>query len=310
MAAPSALRTNYSDLFGTSMLPVLEEVFKGEYNQHKSVRELLFKSVKHDRDIWQYSEMHDMPLFSSVAEGADYTMSRPKQGSDKTLTVVKYGLGFSISEEAVADGKFAFISDAVRKMGRSAFESKEVSAMNVLNNGFGSATTADGLSLFNDSHITPTGTYTISNVLAAAADLSDTSLKTAIGDFEKNFKGDSGIIYRIRPKYLVVPSALRLAAIALVNSDLQAGTSNNDMNAIKGEGLQVISSPHLTDADAWFLIGDQMDNGLRVIERQALETSAADPSVGWLNDSILYKARYREVVGAVHPMGVFGTPGA
>jgi phage major head subunit gpT-like protein len=310
MAAPQALRSNYSDLFGSSMLPVLEELFRQEFNQHPMKRDLIFKTVSTDNQIWQYTELHDMPLFSSVNEGEDYTFSRPKQGYDKTMSVVKYGLGFSISEEAVADGKFDMIADAIRKMGKSARESQEQAAMDILNNGFSSETTADGVALFSTSHTTPSGSVTIANKPSVDADLSDTSLKTAISEFKKNFKGDSGIIYDIRPKFLIVPEDLRMYAQELVGSELKVDSPNNNLNSIKGEGLIVVSSPHLTDADGWYLAADKSDNGLRIVSRQPLETKAAGADVGFLNDAIYYKARYREKVGAVHPHGLYGTSGA
>jgi phage major head subunit gpT-like protein len=311
MAVPSALRANYADLFGSAMLPLLEELFRSEYEVAPMQREKLFKTVPTDRDIWQYSELHDMPLFSSVSEGSDYTFSRPKAGSNKTMSPVKYGLGYSISEETVDDGKFDLVADALRKMGKSARESQEQAAMDIFNNGFSSETTADGVALFSASHTTPTGTISIRNKLTADSDLSYSTLQTAIQDFEKVFRGDSGIYNAIRPKFLLVHTDSRMYAQEIVGSDKKVDTNNNNMNSIKDEGLIVISSPRLTDLDAWFLIGDQTDHGLRIISRKPVETKAAAPdSVGFLNDAIYYKARYREKIGAVHPMGVFGTPGA
>jgi hypothetical protein len=311
MAVPQALRANFGDLFGSAMLPVLEELFRSEYEQHPMRRESIFKVVPTDRDIWQYTELHDMPMFASVSEGADYSFSVPKQGYDKTLSVVKYGLGFSISEEAVEDGKFDMIADAIRKMGKSARESQEQAAMDIFNNGFSSETTADGVALFSASHTTPTGSITIRNLLTVAADLTHTSLSTAIADFEKVFRGDSGIYNRIMPKNLICASDERLNAKTILGSDLKSGTTNNDKNVLKDEGLGLISSPHLTDLDAWFLAAAPAETGLRIVSRKPLETKAASPdSVGFLNDAIYYKARYREKIGAVHANGVFGTPGA
>lgn len=310
MAVPSALRANYADLFGSSMLPVLEELFRTAYEVRPMLRDQCFKVVPHDRDIWQYSELHDMPLFSSVSEGNDYTFSRPKSGNHKTLTPIKYGLGYSISEEAVEDGKFDLISDAIRKMGDSARESQEQSAMNVFNNGFGSQTVSDGLSLFHASHTLPSG-GTFRNQLSVNSDLSYSSLQTAMNDFGKQFKGDSGIFKVIRPKYLLVPQELSFYARELIKSDLKADSADHNMNSLKDEGLQLLVSPRLTDTNAWFLVGDPMDTGLRIISRKPLETKAASPdSVGFLNDAIYYKARYREIVDAVHAYGVFGSPGA
>ena len=307
MSAPNAVRGQYSHLFGSSMLPVLEEMFWSEYNLHPSRREQLFKIVQTDRDIWQSSEMHDMDLFAQVAEGAEYNYTRPKQGVTRTASVLKYGLGMSISKEAIEDGKFDLVADAVRKMGRSARESKEISAMSVFNNGFGSGfLSADGQYVFDTDHTLPSG-LTYRNVLSTASDLSGTALDTMLYDFETQFVGDSGIIENIRPKYLVVNPANKRYALELIGSDLKADTADNNLNSLKSEGLQVVSSPHLTDTDAWFLVGDKQDHGLRIIERQALKT---DSKENFDTDSMKYKSSYREVVTVTVAKGVFGSAGA
>lgn len=310
MATPDALRSLYPDYVGSAALPVLEEIFRSEYNTHPSKREMLGKVVTTDTSIYQYTEMHDMPLFTSVSEGQNYTTGRIKQGSDKTISVTKYGLMASFSEELIEDSKYGYISDTLKKMAKSARESQEVSFFNLFNNGFSSVTTADGQALFASAHTTPTGTYTVRNKLSADSDLSVTSLKTAVRDFRSNFKGDSGIINDIKPKFLVVPEDLRLEAIEIVQSELLAGTNNNNVNSLASEGLQVLSSVHLTDTDAWFLCSDPSDNGLRIVSRKGLETKAAGNDIGFMNDSMYFKARYREAVDAVHHNGVFGTPGA
>lgn len=307
--APVFVRANYSDLFGSSMLPALEELFRSELEMHPSRREALFKVVPTDRDIWQSSELHDMPLFSSVAEGSEYSFSRPKQGANKTLTVSKYGLGFSISEEAVDDGKFDFISDAVRKMARSGRESQEIAAMNIINNAFGTTDTADGQDLCSTAHTLPSG-LTFRNRPSTDVDLSTSALDAALADFETQFIGDSGIIYRMAPKVLLVHPTQKRYAMELIGSELKADSMDNNMNSLKGEGLVVMSSPHITDTDSWFLSAAPSETGLRIVSRKPIETKAGGPDSGFSTDSILYKSRYREVVGAIHAYGFWGTTGA
>lgn len=305
---PVFLRNNYSDLFGAAMLPVLEELFKYEIAQHPSRREQLFKKLSTDRDIWQSSELHDLPLFNQIEESQDYSFYKQNQGLSKTLKPVKFGLGFSISREAVEDGKFDFIADAIKKMAKSAKESQEISAMNIFNNGFTTETTPDGVSLLNSAHTLPTG-LSVRNVLSAAADLSATSLEQALIDFEQVFVGDTGIIYNIKPKILLVHPSNKRKAMELIGSDLKADTSDNNMNSLKQDGLVIVSSPHLTDDDAWFLLADKNETGLRIIEREAIKTQAAGADVGFINDSLYYKSMYREKIGAINHLGVFGTPG-
>lgn len=302
----AVMRPQYSDLYGSSMLPVLEELFLQSFGEAASIREMLFKVVSHDRDIWQATELHDLPLFSAMSEGEDYSYVGNKQGYDKTLSMVKYGLGASISEEAIDDGKFSLVADLMRRMGRSAKESQEISAMNVFNNGFSSEVCADGLSVFNSAHLLPSG-GTFRNRPSSFADLSVSSLETALTDFETIFVGDSGIYYRIMPKVLLVhPSNKRLAK-ELIGSDLKADTANNNMNSFKEEGLVVMSSPRLTDADAWFLLGAPSDTGLRIVSRSPIQTKSNE---NFDNDTVKYKSRYREKIGVTHGYGVYGNSGA
>jgi phage major head subunit gpT-like protein len=302
------LRNNYSDLFGSGMLPVLEEMFWSEIDMHPGVRDRVFKTVSTDRDIWQYSEMHDMPLFQQVEESQDYTFRRPLAGVNKTLTISKYGLGFNISEEAVDDGKFDFISDAVKKLARSAKESQEISGMNIFNNGFASGTSADGQYIFDTDHSLPSG-LTFRNRPSTHVDLSASSLESALIDFETQQIGDSGIIYNIKPKVLLVPSALKRYAMELIGSDLKADTADNNMNSLKSDGLTVISSPHLTDTDAWFLLASPEQTGFRIVNRKPLSTKASGQDIGFINDSIYYKSSYREALGVTHAYGIYGTAG-
>lgn len=309
MSAPVAIRSQYSHLFGSSMLPVLEELFRVEMEQHPSRREALFKIVQHDRDIWQSSEIQDMDLFSEIAEGSEYSFKRPKQGASKTLSMSKFGLGFGVSEEMIEDGKFDLIADMTRKLARSAKESQEIQAMSVFNNGFGSELAWDGLSVFNAAHTLPSGT-TFRNRLTTDSDLSQTALDTALSDFETQMIGDSGIIYNMRPRVLLVHPSQKRYAMELVGSEGKPDTADNNLNAFKSDNLVVISSPHLTDQDAWFLLAAPAETGLRIVSRTPIETKAAGPDVGFTSDSILYKSRYREKIGVTNAYGVFGSPGA
>lgn len=309
MSAPQFVRGNYSDLFSSSQLPVLEALFRWELSQYDSKREKLFNTRKTDRDIYQTSELADLPLFSSIPEGTDYTYSTVRQGASKTITVTKYGMGFSISEEAVDDGKFDHIADMVKKLAKSGRESQEVAAMNILNNAFGSSTVADGLALCHTAHTLPSGS-TFRNRMSTDADLSESALQTCLTDFETQFVGDTGIIYSIKPKYLIVAPANKRYAMELLGSSGKPDTTDNNINSLKSDGLEVVCSPHLTDTDAFFLSAEKSQTGLDIISRKPIETKAAGPDSGFDNDSIKYKSRYREKVDCVHAYGFYGSSGA
>jgi hypothetical protein len=308
MAAPSQVRSQYTHQYGSSKLPVLEEIFWTAVEQYPGVRDQLLRTKSTSTDIYQSSEVHDMELFREMAEGEEYSYERPLQGASKTLTVSKFGLGFNISEETIDDGKFEWIGTMTRQLAESARESKEIAGMGLFNNGFtgGTETTADGQPIFASAHTLPGGA-TFRNILSTAADLSVTSLDQMLSDFATQFVGDTGIIKMIKPRILLVHERNRRYAQELIGSDLKADTANNNMNSLKGEGLIVVASPHLVDEDAWFLLSDKDKHSLTVVERQALRTKSKED---FDTDSMRYKASYREKVGAFHPLGVFGTAGA
>jgi len=315
---PLIIRSLYDDHFTKDMLPVLEELFTTSYKRKPMRRDILFRTEAHDRDIWQSSELHDMPLVSEIAEGTEYPFGRPKQGANKTLSVKKFGLAMSISEEAVEDGKVNLIANSIRKMGDSAREAQEIDAMNVFNNGFTTSLTNDGLSLFNTAHTLPSG-GTFSNRSASPAVLSATSLEAALQAFEANFVGDSGIIKDIRPKFLVTSEKYKRLAKELLGSELKPqeatfgtdGITNiNNYNSFNDEGIQALSSVHLTAKDAWFLVAEASETGLVIVSRKPIETSAAGRDVGFVTDTMVMKIRYREVVGVTHPYAVWGNAGA
>jgi hypothetical protein len=129
-------------------------------------------------------------------------------------------------------------------------------------------------------------------------------------DFETQFVGDTGIIKMPIPKVLLVHPSNKRYAKELIGSELKADSADNNMNSFKQEGLRVVSSPHLTDTDAWYMLAAPDQTGLRIVSRKPIETKAASPdSVGFLTDSIYYKSRYREKIGVTHPYAIFGTPG-
>src|ERR1019366_5485029 len=168
------------------------------------------------------------------------------------------------------------------------------------------ALTADGVSIFNVAHPLPSG-GSCRNRLLTDADLSPTMLDEVLSDFETQFVGDSGIIYMPKPKYLLVHPDKKRYASEIVGSDLRADTANNNLNSIKGDGLVVVSSPHLTDPSATYLLADSSDTGARIIARQGLMTSNKEE---FDTDTFKYKASYREDIGFTVGYGSFGTAGA
>jgi phage major head subunit gpT-like protein len=304
--APVILKGNHSQLFGANMLPALEELFRAELDLHPSRRDALFTTKKISSDLYQASSLEGLPLFSQMSEGEDYSYQAVRQGLSKSIQPVKYGLGFSISEEAMEDGKIDMIAHGVQAMARSARESQEIQAMAIFNGAFDTITTPDGAYLCSASHTNPSG-LTFRNKANTDLDLSQSALQAAWNDMETQFIDDNGLIQYCQPKILLVPSILRRTAEEIVGTPRKLDSEYNNINTLANDGIQIISSPHLTDADSWFLLSDKRDTGLRIISRKGIETKSNEV---FDNDSVRYKSRYREKVDVVHPRGVWGSTGA
>ena len=112
-----------------------------------------------------------------------------------------------------------------------------------------------------------------------------------------------------KPRKLVVPPAYQFVVKRVLGSDQRAGTTDNDLNALKalgtiGSGYTI--NNFLTDTNAWFLLTDVPD-GLKMFQRAGLKTAMeGDFDTG----NVRYKARERYSFGWSDPLGMYGSPGA
>lgn len=303
-------RGQFPALFGLDQLAALELIVLNHGDFPQSLRSQLFRNVNTTADIWRSQDVLDLPLALQIPEGSEYTPSRPAQGLGKTFQPVKYGGMVSITKEMIADAKFDAMSSWARKLGESIGQTREIAAMNIFNNAFSTALAQDGLSLINASHTV--GNQTFSNSISGNPDLSETSLQTAMAQFEKAFLRSNGTYINIRPKLLVVAPENKRYAMELVGSDLKPDNNYNNLNSIKPDNIMVVSSPYLTDADAWFLMGDPSQTGLFIVERQGVETASNgyNEGAGFTTDSALIKASYREDIGVTNAYGIIGSSGS
>lgn len=307
----STQRGQYPALFGLDQLAALEMLVMNHGDFPMSNRDRLFRKRSTSNDIWRSQDILDLPLAVEIPEGSEYTPSRPAQGDSKTFVPRKSGGMVSITKEMIQDAKFDAMAGWARKLGESIGQTREISAMNIYNNAFGTTNTAqDGLALISASHTV--GDQTFSNSISGNPDLSQSSLQAALGSFEKAFIRSNGTYINIRPKFLIVSSANKRYAQELVGSALKPDVNYNNLNAVKDDGLIVVSSPYFTDDDAWFLQGDPEQTGLFIVERQGVETASSgfNEGPGFSTDSALIKASYREDIGITNAYGIMGSSGS
>jgi hypothetical protein len=253
------LRNNFLDL--------LEEKFREiaflKYNDQPEQFPKVFNvktSVKNNEHL---SGVSGLGLPGSKAEGADMTYDDPEQLWDITATHTTYAQGARMSMESMDDDLYGILGERMfGSMGRGFRQRAETQAWAVLNNGFTTQLTADGVALFSESHTrNPNDSTTHANRPSTDADLSVSSLKSAITNF-RNTLDERGLKLDIQPSNLVVPVELEFTAKEILQSVLEPYVTENQKNVLSGYNLGVVQTPFLTDTDAWFLTADKSDHEL------------------------------------------------
>jgi len=136
---------------------------------------------------------------------------------------------------------------------------------------------------------------TFSNLLASAAELSETAVENATIAVE-DFRDDAGLLIDARVRTLHIPRQLRFTATRILGSSLQNDTSNNAINALTAEnsvpdGIHV--NHRFTSSKNWFLRTDVPDGGK--FFRRWDHRSGEDNDFGTSN--YLHKALTRFSVG-------------
>lgn len=243
-------------------------------------------------------------------EGAPYTSSILRPGWSKDFLHTEFGLMFEVTQTALEDDQYDQLADHARWFMFSSRYVEEKRAAILFNNGFSSETAADGVSIFNASHVLKGG-GTARNVPASMSDLTATSLEQALIDLSTETKVDAGqLVAPPQSLKLVVPPALEFQAERIINSTLRPGTADNDVNALKGgRKWSIVVNEFLTDSDAWFLLDANLKNlGLVSYSRVpvGMEPRMTDPRTG----NRMYPVRWRRSFGCDKWQGAYGNQGA
>ena len=301
----ATLRTTLPDLY-LQRLAFLEDVLFDEM----PIEDGIYQRILKVRDMGNKPLIRTTTVasFGSVpikAEGAAVTYEDLAAGYDASYQADTYELAFRASKEALDDEQEEVVSDAARALGSSMSYTYDVDHANLFNNGFTSTTGApDGVVLFSTAHPL-IGGGTEQNALTTAADLSVASIRTALNDIADTVD-DAGKLLHWRPSILLVPVELKWLAQELIGSTLRGDTADNAINAFKDDSLRIVSSPHLTDADAWFLMAEPSKHNVRTYWRER-------PNVlhdwDFETSSMKVKIRARWKRGWSDWRGVYGTPG-
>ena len=288
--------------------PGLNALFGLEYNRYDNEHAEIFTTETSDRAFEEEVMLSGFGTAATKAEGAMVTMDQATEAYTSRYTHNTVALGFAITEEAIEDNLYDRLAGRyTRALARSMAQSKQITAANILNNGFDTANGGDGKALMTNDHPLANG-GTFRNELSTASDLSETSLEQSLIDIAA-FVDERGLKIALQGRKLIIPKELQFTAERIMKSPQRVGTADNDINAMANmgmipEGYRV--NHFLTDTDAFFIMTDA-PNGLKHFVRSPIKTAIeGDFDTG----NVRFKARERYSFGFSDPRGIFGSPGA
>ena len=249
--------------------PGIKRIYGTTYAEKPMVCEQVFDLRSSDKRYEEYLESTGLGLAAIKAENAAISYDTTQQGHLTRITNVTYALGKKVSMEAIQDNQYKSVaSEGAKQLARSMRHTKENVFANILNRAFDSGYPGgDGVELLSTAHPTLNGTQ--GNELAVAADFSEASLEDML-TLIRGMTDSRGLRIQAKGQMLIVPPQLEFDVKRVLESTLQSGTANNDINAVKGMlPGGVVVWDYLTDPDAFFIKTDI--EGLIRQERMAPE---------------------------------------
>lgn len=288
--------------------PGLNGLFGLEYARYGEEHRDIYEVESSKRAFEEEQKLAGFAAAPVKPEGSALAFDTAQESFTARWTHETIAMGFSITEEAIEDNLYDSLSARYTKaLARSMAYTKQVKAASLLNNGFTTYQSGDGVTLFSTAHPTVGGGNN-SNRPTTNADVNEASLEQAAIDIAA-LVDERGLLIAARPRRLIVPPALQFTVTKLLQTDQKVGSADNDVNAIRTNGVfpEGYSVNHfLTDADAWFIKTD-VPNGMKMFERVGMTTGMEGDFV---TGNVRYKARERYSFGVTDPLAMYASPGA
>lgn len=288
------------------LLPGLNALFGLSYKQYENQHTQIYETENSDRSFEEEVKLSGFGNAPVKSEGAALVYDSAQESYISRYTHETIAMGFSLTEEAVEDNLYDSLSARYTKaLARAMAYTKQTKAAAVLNTGF-ATNGGDGVPLFSASH--PLVSGGVNSNLGTAADLSETTLEAAVIQINQ-WTDERGLLIVAKPRKLIIPPQLQFVATRLLETEQRVGTADNDLNAIKSNGIfpeGYVVNNYLTDTNAYFIKTD-VPNGMKHFVRVPLKTGMdSDFDTG----NARYKARERYSFGVSDHLGMWGSAGA
>lgn len=193
-----------------------------------------------------------------------------------TFTVNKFTLSTMFSHEFLKDSYH--LPDMLKEAGDSAGTSqayiRDIAMSAPFNRAFNNSYTLyDGVELCGDHEVDSGDTYT--NKLTTAS-LTFDNLWLAVNHFETTPISQSGLPLTDTPEYVMYHPSKEKEMQAILQSDLEPGTADNNKNTLRKYNLKPLPNRHLSTTTNWFLIGSKFAKDFLFLEREAPNTATDD----------------------------------
>jgi hypothetical protein len=200
------------------------------------------------------------------------------QGGTIRAIPLTYALAGRTSFELYDDDQYGIIKQVPKAIARSNRFTEEMVPWNIINLGFSTIKSIDGVTLFNNQHPLLGGTAAtnygpgLTNIISASGtypnrpatdiDLSFAGVQLMTNQFERMVDG-VGLPVVYKPKAILIAPANRFLARELLGSPGKPGTATNEINSLLGEDLGYIVGHYLTSDSAWFALCDKQYHHLK-----------------------------------------------
>jgi hypothetical protein len=267
--------------------------------------EMVFQQDSTDRAAVIMEVFKGVGLWESTAEQGEYKGDTPLVNDQITFTVAKYTKKFHISEEMVEDDQHTVVRNAISQMGSKGYITQNSNAMGTYRGAASTTLTSDGVALLSASHSNINGD-TIDNTISGA--LTVDTLEEGINLLVEQ-KDQAGDIIGHEAKTLLVAPALFKEATEILESTLEANTTDNQLNVYSAKyGIVLRQSQYLGAAAGgsdtrYFLMGEY--HSVMRFVRKPVATRLLDGAYQE-NGDMVYRGRFREVYGAISYEGIVG----
>lgn len=273
---------SYAELFDYNFSVIREEMYQQFPKEHPT-----FMRVENStRPFEKRGSLGGLGLPEPNRDLQPLPWSEPVKGPTSIFVPVGYRLGYMIERQAVEDEQWSLLANRPKSMLYGSIVIQDMAGADILNNGmiFHPGYDLGGTPLFSTAHRREDNQAYWSNLIPEAQPITVETVFNAIVNLLTLMTDSRGLpIAYSGTVFIYVPminATLWEQAVAVVNSTMNPGTSDNRINALtKQFQLQAVPLRYLTNPDVWFIgwSPNSPNYGLVLINRTGVDISPLKP---------------------------------